>query len=80
MKAAPAGSCTQLCYMASIFLNVAKEAVADVAQYTKNRIISATAMTTNLQIINVVPKIITCPTFKRLRVQSFTCLILSKFS
>ena len=64
MKAAPAGSCTQLCYMASIFLNVAKEAVADVAQYTKNRIISATAMTTNLQIIIVVPRLLLVPLLK----------------
>ena len=75
MKAAPAGSCTQLCYMASIFLNVAKEAVADVAQYTKNRIISATAMTTNLQIVNVVPRLLLVPLLK-----SFTSLISSKFS
>ena len=64
MKAAPAGSCTQLCYMASIFLNVAKEAVDDVAQYTKNRIISATAMTTNLQIVNVVPRLLLVPLLK----------------
>ena len=64
MKAAPAGSCTQLCYMASIFLNVAKEAVADVAQYTKNRIISATAMTTNLQVVNVVPRLLLVPLLK----------------
>ena len=64
MKAAPAGSCTQLCYMASIFLNVAKEAVADVAQYTKNRIISATAMTTNLQIVNVVARLLLVPLLK----------------
>ena len=64
MKAAPAGSCTQLCYMASIFLNVAKKAVADVAQYTKNRIISATAMTTNLQIVNLVPRLLLVPLLK----------------
>ena len=64
MKAAPAGSCTQLCYMASIFLNVGKEAVADVAQYTKNRIISATAMTTNLQIVNVVARLLLVPLLK----------------